>query len=65
MAKCMTQEASLQYIFVFAINIGAGVSHVTCRSASSASQLLQQTFPIKFIIYSWEGAKPPSIHYEI
>jgi len=31
------------------------VHHLT---PSSASQPLQQTFPIKFILFSWGGAKP-------
>jgi len=30
------------------------VSHVPCNFASNASQVLQQTFPIKFILFSWE-----------
>ena len=40
-------------------NSGASlVLHVPCRSTSSASQPLQQTFHIKFVLFSLGGAKP-------
>ena len=39
------------------------VSHVPCSCASSRSQLLQQTFSIKFILFSWRGVwSLPRLH---
>jgi len=44
------------------------VLHDPCRSASSVSQLLQQseqTFRIKFVLFSWGGTKPLHRPYPI
>jgi len=46
------------------INGASLVLHVPCRSASSASQPLQQTFRLKFVLFSWGGAKP-LLYYKI